>query len=84
MSWSASLSGEFHEVVKALRNLHPTGDPKAVEYGHTEIAKEMALCAVDKAPTGVKFAISLSGHTASKTSYNVYANVSTVELPPDA
>lgn len=72
MSWSASASGEFHEVVKKLRNLQVDGDQKAIE-----LAKEMALCAIDtqKAPN-VIFSVSLYGHSGTEDSYNTGANVS--------
>lgn len=77
MSWSASISGEFHQVVKDLRNLQITGDQRAADLGHVETAKEMALCAVDKErDSKVTFSVSLYGHAGTEDSYNVGANVS--------
>jgi hypothetical protein len=80
VSWSASLSGEFHEIVKAVRNLEVTGNDRAIELGHVEVAKEMALCAIDKErKPNVKFFVTISGHVASERVYNVAVNVSVAE-----
>lgn len=83
MSWSKALTGEFHEIVKSLRRFSIEGDSVAQELGHDKIAIEMALCAVDKAPSGSVFAITLSGHSSSKTDYVVMANVSASEKLPE-
>jgi hypothetical protein len=79
VSWNVSLQGEFHQIVKGLRNLTIQGDQRAIEFGHDKIAIEMALCAVDKAPTGSLFVVSLSGHSTDRRTFSVSANVTATE-----
>lgn len=76
MSWSGSASGEFHDVVKRIKELTITGDQKAIDLGHVQQAKDAALTVIDRAPATSAFSVSLGGHTTDRETYSLQVGIS--------
>lgn len=82
--WSAHTTGDYHQVVDNLKGIPIEGDDAAVGHGHVEVAKKMALEAIDSSKgQDVAFSVSLSGHTSTKRSFSVTASVTAMQNGPD-
>lgn len=84
MTWQASATGDYHQVVGQIKGAKPEGDDLAAEHGHIQAAKDAALAIVDtQKESGSTFAVSLFGHTSTKRSYQIGTNVTVTQNTPE-
>ena len=84
MTWSHTLRGSYHEVVKGLKAYQAPSDNLAEQFGHVQIAKDAVLAIIDHSKAqDVVFNVSIGGHTSTKGTFQLSTGVSVTQNIPE-
>lgn len=85
MTWRATATGHFHEVLSQFRGITSVGDATAERSGHLQLAKDAALTVVDayRSPSKV-FVVILSGNSTAPDDFSVKVEVTCKSDTSDA